>query len=534
MAVVALYLILDISLPKDVDTTHWRVILSRLWHSKYLREPLYELRVFIPNLDDSDQSTENVSIIPQTDAVSLSFPSALKVVEEQLVAVRREVLQKLRSYLLCRREYDQMEYEGFPQRRHGLQRELQCCEEILANPENLPEELFNLLTRQVTEIQNRQNALAKHKTRTECRLREAAQCLSSLEEITRAKGELRDAHHKLHLPATSSPRCGGCGSGMTIQLLDRPDLSITSGAEMAQPKNIDLFTLLKDSERIVFVVGAGISVSGGGSRLLYSRYLRLTNIIIVPDFRSENGIFAQVRRQHSLSGEDLFSISMYNSPETTRIFHKIVRSLFQQIQSAKHTPFHHLMNSIASEGRLLRVYTQNIDGLDTSLPNLETNIPLPVRGPWPQTIQLHGSMRKMICTRKGHLHDLEPDLFRGPSKPTCRDCAKLVRARRTYNHKDGMKPRFTLYEEIGPDDHAINAAIEDDRNKSPDAIFAVGTSLGIPSVQQLVRDMAAHGGATVWINKDPPPHLDDMRWDLIVQGYCDEVARGYLSREDSG
>ena len=107
--------------------------------------------------------------------------------------------------------------------------------------------------------------------------------------------------------------------------------------------------------------------------------------------------------------------------------------------------------------------------------------------------------------------------------------------RRPYNHqKDGMKPRFTLYEEIGPDDNAINAVIEDDRNKSPDAIFAVGTSLGIPSVQQLVRDMAAHGGATVWINKDPPPHLDDTRWDLIVQGCCDEVARGYLSGEDSG
>ena len=50
--------------------------------------------------------------------------------------------------------------------------------------------------------------------------------------------------------------------------------------------------------------------------------------------------------------------------------------MYQKAENAAPTQFHLLMAAIAEEGRLRRLYTQNIDGIDTSLPQLETRIPL--------------------------------------------------------------------------------------------------------------------------------------------------------------
>ena len=126
-----------------------------------------------------------------------------------------------------------------------------------------------------------------------------------------------------------------------------------------------LISALRKKRKIVVIAGAGISVSAGSmfsSFLCYSWFpkwrLRLT-LAVVPDFRSSTGLFATSRGQHKLkvSGKHLFDASVYKHDSSTESFHTMIRELAQMTSDAKPTPFHHMLASIASEGRLMRMYS---------------------------------------------------------------------------------------------------------------------------------------------------------------------------------
>jgi hypothetical protein len=75
----------------------------------------------------------------------------------------------------------------------------------------------------------------------------------------------------------------------------------------------------------------------------------------------------------------------------------------------------------------------------------------------------------------------------------------------------------------------MGRVIAADLYAGPDALIVVGTTLRIPGVKRLVKDMcrAVHyrnRGLTVWMNKDAPPVDKDYTWDLIVYGPCNRVA----------
>ncbi|KAF2001683.1 hypothetical protein P154DRAFT_418455, partial [Amniculicola lignicola CBS 123094] len=74
---------------------------------------------------------------------------------------------------------------------------------------------------------------------------------------------------------------------------------------------------------------------------------------------------------------------------STSSFHDMVRSLSQQTQNARPTAFYHLFAALAQEGRLLRLYSQNVDGIDTALQPLKTAVPLPKKAPWPKSVAPH-------------------------------------------------------------------------------------------------------------------------------------------------
>ena len=206
-------------------------------------------------------------------------------------------------------------------------------------------------------------------------------------------------------------------------------------------------------------------------------------------------------------------------------------------KDAKATAFHQMLATLASEGRLLRLYTQNVDSLDTSLPPLATKVPLESRGPWPQTIQLHGSLENMVCTKCSVLKPFDATLFDGPSPPSCEVC-KLhdeVRTEQAGKRSHGigkLRPRMVLYNEHNPDDDAIGAVSAADLRARPDAVIVVGTSLEIPGVKRMVRELCKvvrgrKDGDAIWINRNPPPIAKEFEdcWDLIVTGDCDAVAR---------
>ncbi|EXJ58692.1 hypothetical protein A1O7_06121 [Cladophialophora yegresii CBS 114405] len=313
----------------------------------------------------------------------------------------------------------------------------------------------------------------------------------------------------------------------TTQYLDLT--SDTAQSEYDRREALDtLLKAVRNRRKIVVVAGAGISVSAG-----------------IPDFRSSHGLFKSLRGEHKLksSGKMLFDASVYKDDHSTAEFHKMVRKLSKMADNAKPTLFHRFLARLAVEGRLLRLYTQNVDGLESSLPPLATQVPLSHKAPWPKTIQLHGGLEKMMCQKCRHISDFEAHLFDGASPPLCPQCVAADALRTTHagkrSHGVGkLRPRIVLYNEHNPDDEAIGAVTTADFRTRPDCVIVVGTSMKIPAVRRIVREMCQivkdrREGTTVWINHEPVPPGKDLEdcWDLIVSGDSDEVARLARLRE---
>ncbi|WYZ42854.1 hypothetical protein EsH8_VI_000553 [Colletotrichum jinshuiense] len=282
-----------------------------------------------------------------------------------------------------------------------------------------------------------------------------------------------------------------------------------------------LVSALKKRKKIVVIAGAGISVSAG-----------------IPDFRSKTGLFATLPNEHKMkgSGKHLFDASVYKHDSSTEKFHKMICDLATMVKEAKATPFHHLLASLAAENRLLRLYSQNVDCIDTNMEPLKTNVPLNTKGPWPKTIQLHGSVEHMVCSKCTDIRPLKTELFVGHEAPLCEECKTIDQLRTQFEQRRShgigrLRPRMVLYNEFNPDEEAIGKVSSVDLKSRPDAVIVVGTSLKIPGVRRLVKELcqvtrSRRDGFTAWINVDSEPQHNDFKdcWDLVVRGKCDDVA----------
>lgn len=306
-------------------------------------------------------------------------------------------------------------------------------------------------------------------------------------------------------------------NGRTTEYLDlTQDLTAEDKPQLQR-----LLNVLHKKRKIVVIAGAGISVSAG-----------------IPDFRSATGLFNSLKKEHGLksSGKDLFDASVYQDNDSTATFHAMVRSLSTETKSAQPTAFHHLIATLAQEGRLMRLYTQNVDGIDTGMPPLKTEAPLPKKAPWPKTVQVHGGLDHMVCSKCHKLYPFDAALFDGPTAPPCPSCVETDMVRQAADkrtHGIGcLRPRMVLYNEQNPDDEAIGSCAATDLRMRPDAVIVAGTTLKVPGIRRIAREMCntvrdRKDGVAVWINNDPEPLGVDLKnaWDLVVTGPCDEVAR---------
>lgn len=65
-----------------------------------------------------------------------------------------------------------------------------------------------------------------------------------------------------------------------------------------------------------------------------------------------------------LKGRDLFSASLFREPESTRLFYAFIAELKAKIDLAHPGPTHRFIKTLDAKGKLLRSYTQNIDGFE--------------------------------------------------------------------------------------------------------------------------------------------------------------------------
>ncbi|KAJ6145083.1 NAD-dependent protein deacetylase hst4 [Penicillium chermesinum] len=285
----------------------------------------------------------------------------------------------------------------------------------------------------------------------------------------------------------------------TTQYLDLAKSSYTQKAETEL-----LVKTIRHQKDIVVIAGAGISTSAG-----------------IPDFRSADGLFKSLPKKYNLkaSGKLLFDAAVYQDENLMAPFHELVRSLHSESAKTQPTKFHNMLARLGKENRLKRLYTQNIDGIETSMKPLETEIPLSnVKGQWPVTIQLHGSIQKMICQKCRTVCDLIPEKFLA-DPPECQQCSEVDETRQTIGQRSHgvgrMRPRIVLYNEYNPDEEAITSVMNADVKSRPRVLIVAGTSLKIPGVRRLVKTLCP----IIRVGKE----FEDC-FDLIVQGSTDQVA----------
>ena len=167
------------------------------------------------------------------------------------------------------------------------------------------------------------------------------------------------------------------------------------------------------SRKIIVVTGAGISCSCGipvGSFFFTSDILSLFLTNIRQDFRSSDGLYNLVKQQYPdvvLKGRDLFDASLFRDSISTSVFYTFISKLKQSVDAVSPSPTHHFIKTLDAKGKLLRSYTQNIDGLEERvglLGSASSDAKSSGKGKSKirlkdvKNVQLHGDIRQVRCT----------------------------------------------------------------------------------------------------------------------------------------
>ncbi|KAI6120576.1 DHS-like NAD/FAD-binding domain-containing protein [Pisolithus croceorrhizus] len=294
----------------------------------------------------------------------------------------------------------------------------------------------------------------------------------------------------------------------------------------------DISLSVAKCKKIVIVTGAGISCSCG-----------------IPDFRSSDGLYALVKEQFPdvvMKGRDLFDASLFRDQTSTSVFYTFISQLKRSIDSASPAPTHEFIKRLDNKHKLLRSYTQNIDGLEEKaglLSSLSQETGSNMKGKSKlkadevRNIQLHGDIRRVRCTICSvDLLCTEEFLcmFEKGTAPDCPECtlrseARIARSARPLKI-GSLRPAIVLYDEAHPMGDDIGKIQSQDMARKPDMLIVMGTSLKVHGLKKLVKEFAkaVHTSASsttgsprrvrkwqgkvVFVNKTPP----GTEWSEVI------------------
>ena len=217
-------------------------------------------------------------------------------------------------------------------------------------------------------------------------------------------------------------------------------------------------------------------------------------------------------------------------------------ALTSKALNATPTSFHKWLRELQKQGKLLRVYTQNIDGLEmkaglVTYPTLESGSVLPPN-PSVRCVSLHGSLQRLRCWLCSAIFFTETyiDVLRQGVFPSCNSCNRACKIRKQEGKRPLavpiIRPDIVLYgETFHPAANQITVMAKQDLN-TVDLLLVVGTSLKIPGTKDIVRNFserlrrkAAEEGnniRSIFINME---QLGDKAWlekhfDAWVGGDC--------------
>lgn len=201
-------------------------------------------------------------------------------------------------------------------------------------------------------------------------------------------------------------------------------------------------------KKIVFLTGAGISVSSG-----------------IPDFRTPKiGLYSRVSEYGRLPyPEAIFEINYFqNNPIP---FYKFCLEFLGLSKDYKPSMAHLFIKYLNDKNQLLINFTQNIDGLE-----LKAGLPLS------KLMQAHGHLRTCKCIKCKEPMEIKKFFEKIKHLETCY-CEKC---------KTGMiKPDIVFFGEMLPDDFYTKSAIV----KEGDLTVIMGTGLQVFPFAGLIRDI---------------------------------------------
>ncbi len=239
---------------------------------------------------------------------------------------------------------------------------------------------------------------------------------------------------------------------------------------MPMPEEVkQIAALLKNAGRVLFITGAGVSAESG-----------------VPTFRGATAAFANGLTEEGVPFEDVLSGPTFlcDPKLSWKYFFRLERSLRGKEPNAAHRA----IAALQSPERQVWVATQNIDGLHQSAGSKAV-------------IELHGNLRRVICTRCDY--GVYHETFEGmPELPRCPDCGQILR------------PDAVLYKEMLPEDALARFELEQDRGF--DVVFSVGTTSVFHYVTYPVLEAARRGVPTIEINPDETPVSEFVSFRLAA------------------
>ncbi len=231
---------------------------------------------------------------------------------------------------------------------------------------------------------------------------------------------------------------------------------------------MELQEIIDRSRRVVFFGGAGVSTASG-----------------IPDFRSENGLYAS--EFEGLTPEMILSQSFfYLNPEGFFRFYR----RFMLHPEAKPNAVHRKLYELEKADKLRGIVTQNIDGLHKATGNR-------------RVYELHGSVHENYCMDCNAFYPMEK-ILHSEGIPRCDHCGGVI------------KPWVVLYGEA-PDKYTVMGACRELSNA--DALIIAGTSLSVEPAASLLDYF--HGKYLVVINAEPISA--DERATLVIRGDVAEV-----------
>lgn len=262
----------------------------------------------------------------------------------------------------------------------------------------------------------------------------------------------------------------------------------------------DVSRLIHNANNVIVLSGAGVSVSCG-----------------IPDFRSKGGLYDTVLERFGLTDpQAIFDLQEFILDP--RLFYSFAKDVMPS-KDLKPSPTHAFVAELERRGKLLRNYSQNIDGLERRAGVSDDGLVL-----------CHGSFLTATCMRptcrvKIPGSEIVAEVAAG-TVPLCRKCGNRPVTNHGNDEDDDendldaqsmgvLKPDIVFFGENLP--KKVGESLEKDLSKA-DLLLVLGTSLQVAPVAKIPHYFK-EGVPRILVNRE----LVSYDFDVELLGNCDAV-----------